>query len=118
MTLFLGERPAKAGWCSVQPTPPCRTSRLTPAVRHRGSSSRGEEFLDRAKNGIAVGDAATHDVLAVGQFVDVLVKLTAAVRAFNLAVAEEVQFRQQLFLENVDAMGHVVAPVVAVGKVE
>src|SRR5579862_9327636 len=82
-------------------------------------ASSTEEFFDRTEDGVAVGDAAAHDVVAFAQhFMDVFVKLAAAVGTFHLAVTEQVHARQQLFGQNLQAVWNVVAPVVAVGKVE
>src|SRR5436309_11808394 len=84
-----------------------------------GSTSGAEELLDRAEDGVAVGDPAADDVVALAEhLVDVLVELARAVGALDLAVAEQVQLRQQPLVEDLDAVRDVVAPVVAVGEVE
>src|SRR4051812_36078934 len=83
------------------------------------SPSGPQKFLDRAQDRIAVGDAAgDHVLFLVDHLVDVLEELARAVGAFDLAVAEQVELGEQLLVEDVDAVGDVVAPVVAVGEVE
>ncbi len=65
------------------------------------------------------GMRLAHDVLVLAQhLVDVVEELAAAVGAFHLAVAEQVQLGQQLLGQDLDAVRDVVAPVVAVGEVE
>ena len=72
-----------------------------------------------AEDRLAVRDAADHHVLVVvDQLVDVLEELAAAVGRLDLTVPEQVQLRQHLLGQQLDALGHVVAPVVAVGEVE
>src|SRR5258708_572651 len=82
------------------------------------SASGPEELLARNEDGVPVGDAAGDDVVALAQhLVDVLVELARAVGTLDLAVAEQVQARQQLPGQQLDAMGDVVAPALAVGGV-
>src|SRR5215204_4688599 len=70
-----------------------------------GSSARSQKLLDRPQDGLAVGDAATDDVLLVAQrFVDVLVELAGAIRTLHLPVAEQVDPRQQLLLQDLQAV--------------
>src|SRR6266849_3634608 len=69
------------------------------------SVAGAEKFLDGPEDGVAIGDSAANDVLAVGQFVDMLIEFAAAVGAFHLAVAEQVQVGQQLVLEYFQAVG-------------
>src|SRR5262245_34150426 len=93
----------------------------SPASEETGPTlaAGAQELLDRPEDGVAVGDAAAHDVVALAQhLVDVLVELARAVGALHLPVAEQVQLRQQLVLQDLHAGGDVVAPVVAVGEVE
>src|SRR5579862_5167402 len=78
-----------------------------------------QELLDRTQNRLAVRNPARdHVVLLLQKLRDVLVKLAAAVGALDLAVAEQVQLRQQRLLQELNAVRAVVAPVVAVGEVE
>src|SRR5690242_3800487 len=98
-------------------------SSLTPLPKGAGAAGASapgpEKLLDRPQDGVAVGDAAGHDVVALAEhLVDVLVELAAAVGALHLPVAEQVHPRQQLLVEQLDAVRDVVAPVVAVGEVE
>src|SRR5262249_32013179 len=59
------------------------------------STSRSQKLLDRAQDGFPVGDAAGDNVrLLAEHLVDVIEELAAAVGAFDLSVAEQVQFRQ------------------------
>ena len=62
----------------------------------------------------------SHEVVDIGNVVFQFPnELAAAVGAFDLAVAEEVDFRQQVALQQVDAaIGVAARPVVAVGEVE
>ena len=49
---------------------------------------------------------------------DIFVEFAAAVRALHLSVAEQIQLGQKLVVEQFDAVRRIIAPVVAVGKVE
>src|SRR4051812_39767487 len=85
--------------------------------RHSGlprrSAPGAEELLDRIEDGVAVGDAAAHDVLALAEhLVNVFVKLARAVGALDLSVAEQVQLRQQFLVQQLDTVRDVIAPVV------
>src|SRR5260370_17166683 len=77
-----------------------------------GSPSRAQKLLDRLQNVLAVGDAAGDDVFVVAQqFVDVVEELAAAVRAFHLAVAEQVHLGHQPVLDQVHPLANIVAPI-------
>src|ERR1043166_2871451 len=89
------------------------------ATRKPGSPPGSQELLDGVQDRFAVGNAAgDHALLLVRQLVDVLKKLPRSIGALHLAVTEQVELGQQLLVEQLDALGAVVAPVVAVRKME
>src|SRR6266705_3174568 len=78
-----------------------------------------QKLLDRVQDRVAVRDTAGADVFALSDhFRDVIEKLAVSVRTFYLPLAEQVDPRQQLLRKDLDALGDVVAPVVAVGEME
>src|ERR1700687_4227743 len=83
------------------------------AKRRRGRLlARAEKLLDGSQNRLAIRNPAGDDVvLLLQQLRDVLEELAAAVGAFDLAVAEQVQLRDQRFLQELDAVRAVVTPV-------
>src|SRR5262245_35148808 len=109
------------GGCSPSTSTPAASaeSRFSSQPIVTPSSPSAQELLDRPKDRLAVGNPAAHDVLLRAlQLVDVLVELARAVRALHLPVAEQVDARQELLLQDLQAVRDVVAPVVAVGEVE
>src|SRR5580704_3765667 len=79
-----------------------------------------QEVADRLHDGVLALDLRDHQaVVLVEVLVEILDELAGAVRALDLAVAEQVHLWQDLRLEDVDALDRVVdRPVVAVGEVK
>src|SRR5262249_41611882 len=99
---------------SPQPLCPRRASSPTKSL-----FARTQEFLDGPQDRLAIRDpAGDHVVFLLDHLLDVIEELAAAVGALDLAVAEEVELGQQAVGQDLDAVGDVVAPVVAVGEVE
>src|SRR4029079_12221696 len=90
------------------------------SCRFPESSALPEEFLDRVVDGLSVFDLRGHERFLFAElFFQVLDELAAAVRAFDLAVAEQVDARQDVLAQQPDAfLGVATAPVVAVREME
>jgi len=76
--------------------------------------------LDRPENPVLVPDLAEDHALVpvAGDFLELAQVIARAVGALHLAVAEQVQLRQQNLGQQFKAVRNVIAPVVAVGEME
>src|SRR6185503_10548804 len=79
-----------------------------------------QELADARDDPVLVGDVGRDEFVAAGEaLIEVVLELARAVRALHLSVAEEVRLRDELLVEQAQALGGVAAgPVVAVGEVE
>src|SRR5579862_2255661 len=96
------------------------TAPVLPRRTGNPSFSGAQEVLDRVRNPFAVADLAGQHLRVLREaVVQVLLELSAAVRALHLAVAEHVHAREQVVVQELHAaLGVLASPVVAVRKVE
>src|SRR5262249_39032072 len=95
-------------------------------TRRRRATSRESESLplpqkrlDRFVNPVLVLDLGQDQILPVAaDFLQLAEIIAGAVRAFDLAVAEQIADRQEELLQGLQAVRVVLAPVVAVGELE
>lgn len=82
-------------------------------------STRGQKLFYGIQDSVAIGYSAEDEVFPVLLDVDqMFIEFAAAVRTFHLAIAKQIDMRQQMFVQDFKAMWNVISPVVAVGKMK
>src|SRR5262249_9081 len=83
----------------------CRLRLSGRAKPQAASLSCPQKLLDRSQDRLAVRNPARDDVvLRAEQLMNIFKELAAAVRTFHLAVAEQIQLRQQSFSQELNAL--------------
>src|SRR5262249_34376165 len=102
---------------SDEACPFIKSHRAKSTSRCRTSFPPSQEFFDRIVDSFLVANLGKCQVLLLlERLLELAIKLTRPIRAFNLSVTEQVAFGEEMVAEQADAVAVVFAPVVAVGE--